>query len=221
MARALWKGAITFGLVNIPVELYPGRGPQVVQVLDARQARLLAGRLQALQQAERQGSRVGRHRQGLRVREGPVRRADRRGFPPRQRRRRRRRSTSRRSSPADEVPPSTSRRPTTSRPPARGRRSTRCCARRCARPGASRSPQVVIRTTQHLAAVVVSGTRADAEHAALPGRAAQHRRARPAGGGTEGRRRHAEGGRARQAAGRRHDRAVEAGRSSAARTTTT
>src|SRR5262245_52215149 len=23
MARALWKGAITFGLVNIPVELYP------------------------------------------------------------------------------------------------------------------------------------------------------------------------------------------------------
>src|SRR5690349_4248724 len=24
MARALWKGAITFGLVNIPVDLYPG-----------------------------------------------------------------------------------------------------------------------------------------------------------------------------------------------------
>jgi len=23
MARALWKGAINFGLVNIPVELYP------------------------------------------------------------------------------------------------------------------------------------------------------------------------------------------------------
>src|SRR4051812_20859821 len=23
MARSLWKGAITFGLVNIPVELYP------------------------------------------------------------------------------------------------------------------------------------------------------------------------------------------------------
>ena len=24
MARALWKGAIVFGLVNIPVDLYPG-----------------------------------------------------------------------------------------------------------------------------------------------------------------------------------------------------
>src|SRR5438105_14936129 len=24
MARALWKGAISFGLVNIPVDLYPG-----------------------------------------------------------------------------------------------------------------------------------------------------------------------------------------------------
>ena len=23
MARALWKGAITFGLVHVPVELYP------------------------------------------------------------------------------------------------------------------------------------------------------------------------------------------------------
>jgi DNA end-binding protein Ku len=25
MARAIWKGAISFGLVNIPVELYPPR----------------------------------------------------------------------------------------------------------------------------------------------------------------------------------------------------
>ena len=38
MARALWKGAITFGLVNIPVELYPAEDRKSFQfsMLDKR-----------------------------------------------------------------------------------------------------------------------------------------------------------------------------------------
>ena len=52
MARALWKGAITFGLVQHPGRALSRGRAQGVQVLDARQARLLAGRLQALQQED-------------------------------------------------------------------------------------------------------------------------------------------------------------------------
>src|SRR5215470_15310444 len=38
MARALWKGAITFGLVNVPVELYPAEDRKTFQfsMLDKR-----------------------------------------------------------------------------------------------------------------------------------------------------------------------------------------
>ena len=60
MARALWKGAITFGLVNIPVELYPAEERKAFQfsMLDKRD--FSPGRLQALQQEDRQGGRWGR-----------------------------------------------------------------------------------------------------------------------------------------------------------------
>jgi non-homologous end joining protein Ku len=62
MARSMWKGAISFGLVHIPVEMYPAASDQGLDLtmLDRR-----ADRLQALQQGDGQGSVVGRHRQGL------------------------------------------------------------------------------------------------------------------------------------------------------------
>ena len=211
MARALWKGAISFGLVNIPVELYPGRRAQGVQVLDARQARPVAGRLQALQQEDRQGSRVGRHRQGLRIREGPVRRAVRRGLPARQRQGhaddRHPGVRAGRRNPAavlrDAVLPRAE--------PSAARRSTRCCAKRLRATGRVAVAQVVIRTTQHLAAVVPDGTRADARsrcatRTSCATRAASSCRRKDSRAPAS-----RQGSRSRQAPGRRHDRALEAG----------
>ena len=159
MARALWKGAITFGLVNIPVELYPAeeRKEFKFSMLDKRDLSPVGYK----RYSKKSGKEVAweRHRQGLRVREGPVRRAVRRGFPARQRK-----------SLADDRDPGVrsgrarfrrniSRRRTTSRRPSAARRSMRCCAKRCARPSRIAVAQVVIRTTQHLAAVVPTGAR--------------------------------------------------------------
>ena len=140
MARALWKGAITFGLVNIPVELYPAeeRKEFKFSMLDKRDFSPVGYKRYSKESGKEVD--VGRHRQRLRVREGPVRRpvATRISGAPTSRRRRP--STSRRSFRPDEIPPEFFETPyylAPSRP--RRRRSMRCCARRCARPAASRS----------------------------------------------------------------------------------
>ena len=85
MPRVLWKGAITFGLVHIPVELYPAeeRKEFKFSMLDKRDFSPVG--YKRYSKTQRQGSRVGQHRQGLRIREGPVRRALRRGLPARER----------------------------------------------------------------------------------------------------------------------------------------
>ena len=75
MARALWKGAISFGLVNIPVELYPAEDRKSFKfsMLDKRDLSPVG--YKRYNKAIGKEVAVGRHRQGLRVREGPVRRA--------------------------------------------------------------------------------------------------------------------------------------------------
>ncbi len=52
MARSMWKGAISFGLVHIPVEMYPAVEQQGTRPEHARPPRLLADRLQTLQQEQ-------------------------------------------------------------------------------------------------------------------------------------------------------------------------
>jgi DNA end-binding protein Ku len=70
MPRPLWKGAISFGLVNVPVEVYPADQSHAVSFLHARQARLRADRIQALQQEERRGGPMGQRRQGYEYEKG-------------------------------------------------------------------------------------------------------------------------------------------------------
>ena len=139
MARPIWKGMISFGLVSVPVALYPAEQSHQLSfsMLDKRDFSPVG--YKRYNKKTGQGSAVERHRQGLRVREGPVRRAERRGFPPRQRAAGANRSTSRRSSTPTAFRRNTSRRPIISFPMSADRRSMRCCARRCARPARSAS----------------------------------------------------------------------------------
>ena len=74
MARAMWKGSIAFGLVNIPIELYSATRDHrpKFRLLHAKDESPV--RYERVCQTRRQTRRLGRSRQGLRVREGPVRR---------------------------------------------------------------------------------------------------------------------------------------------------
>ena len=79
MARVLWKGAITFGLVHVPVNLYPGSTSSTLDfdLLDRRDFAPVG--YQRIN--KRTGKEVaGRDREGLRVREGGLRRRERRGL---------------------------------------------------------------------------------------------------------------------------------------------
>src|SRR5579863_6505830 len=82
MARAFWKGAISFGLVYIPVELYSATPWRIARSRVPRSPRLRARRLPALQQADRQARRMEGHRTRLPVSEGTLRRAVRGRLPP-------------------------------------------------------------------------------------------------------------------------------------------
>ncbi len=74
MARGLWKGAISFGLVNVPVELFSAEKKlRRARPHHARQARPRAGGLQAVQQVHRRGRALDGDRQGLRVHGRPLR----------------------------------------------------------------------------------------------------------------------------------------------------
>ena len=48
MPRAIWKGSIAFGLVSIPVEIYPAEDRKEFKFSMLDKTRLFAGRLQAL-----------------------------------------------------------------------------------------------------------------------------------------------------------------------------
>ena len=74
MARPLWKGAISFGLVTIPVNVYSATRTDDAALPPARPARQLAHPREARQRGDRRRGRVGRRRQGLRVRGRLVRR---------------------------------------------------------------------------------------------------------------------------------------------------
>ena len=75
MARPLWKGAISFGLVTIPVNVFSAtrRDELRFRQLDRRDNTPITR--EAGQRGDRRRGGVGRHRQGLRVRRGLVRRA--------------------------------------------------------------------------------------------------------------------------------------------------
>ena len=66
-ARGLWNGAISFSLIHIPVSLHTAARAHAARPQPARQARLRAGRLPALQQVHRQGRRLERRRQRIRI----------------------------------------------------------------------------------------------------------------------------------------------------------
>ena len=139
MPRAIWSGAISFGLVNVPVKLYSAVSQKTVRFhqLDARDRRAHpaeAGRL-----ARRRGGPVRADRQGLRdqprpLRDDHARRSSRRSSP-----RRRARSTSRSSSTSTRSTRSTTTTRTTSCPTRAPRRPTSCCWRRWRRRTRSRS----------------------------------------------------------------------------------
>ena len=77
MPRAMWKGAISFGLVTIPVAVYPATEEKTAALQPAPARTWGASGTSAC--ARRTASRRLRaHREGVRVREGPLRRADRR-----------------------------------------------------------------------------------------------------------------------------------------------
>ena len=79
MAHALWSGSISFGLLNIPVQLMPGerRTELRFHLMDTRnKARV---RYERINCGDRRRGPLEGHRQGLRVQEGQLRRAGERG----------------------------------------------------------------------------------------------------------------------------------------------
>ena len=184
------------------------RRAQGIRVRDARQTRPLAGRVQTLQQDFREGSRVGERGKGLRVREGPVRRALRRGFPSRQREGHaddRHSGLRRRERDPDRI----LRDALLSGPGGQGGEGVRAAAR-----DAEKHPARGHRAGghPHHAAPRRGGaqrSRADARDAALSGRAPWPGRTRSATAKPQGDGRKRQGDCARQTPGRRHDRAME------------
>ena len=129
MPRAIWSGAISFGLVNIPVKLYSAVSRKTVRFhqLDGKDRR--AHPQKRVNRAHGRGGPLREHRQGLRDRPRPLRgdharRARRRSSP-----RRRARSTSRTSSISTRSTRSTTTTPTTWRPTPAPARPTACCRR--------------------------------------------------------------------------------------------
>jgi DNA end-binding protein Ku len=132
-SRTLWKGAITFGLVHIPIGLHSATE-------EGRRLRLARPRTMDPVGYKRINKRTGkrdrqrRRREGRGARQGQLRgadaRGDRRGLVPAAPRP----SRSRPSSTSPNVPFVYLERPYYTRRSTRARRSTRCCARRCATP---------------------------------------------------------------------------------------
>ena len=73
MPRSMWKGAISFGLVTIPVSVYPATEEKTLrfnQLHDEDGGRI---RMKRTCSRRRRRGQLRAHRQGLRVREGQVR----------------------------------------------------------------------------------------------------------------------------------------------------
>ena len=212
MARALWKGAISFGLVNIPVELYPAEDRKSFKfsMLDKRDLSPVGYKRYSkkIGQGSRRGPNIVKGYEYEKDQYVVLSDEDFR----RPTSRRRRRSTSGRSCGADEIPLEYFETPYYLAPGARGQKvyallretlqGDRARRRRASRDAHDAAP----------CRGRPEWTRADAQYAALPGRAARRRaasscrrRASRAAGVS------AEGSRARQAPGRRHDRALGPG----------
>ena len=78
--RAIWKGSISFGLVNIPIALYPATRKEELKFRLLRATDHSPVNYKRVAAEGRQGGAVGSDREGLRVREREVRRAERKGF---------------------------------------------------------------------------------------------------------------------------------------------
>jgi len=74
MPRAMWKGAISFGLVTIPVAVYPATEEKTLRFNQLHDED--GGRIRYKRVCEKDGEEVTlrAHRQGLRGGEGPLRR---------------------------------------------------------------------------------------------------------------------------------------------------
>jgi len=82
MARAVWKGAIVFRLVHVPVELYPGARDSNLDFVDWIDRRDMAPvGYQRINKVDRRGGAARGYCQRVSIRERPLRYAGRRRFP--------------------------------------------------------------------------------------------------------------------------------------------
>ena len=178
MARAIWSGSISFGLLNVPVKLYSAVARRRHRACASSASPTAPGSATARRRGDRRGGPLREDRQGLRDHPGPVRADHARTSWPRSSRRRPARSRSRTSSTSTRSTRSTSTAPTTSAPPRAPRRPTRCSRRRWRTRGKVAIARFVFRNKEHLAAIRADGRRPDPDHDALRRRGRAARRAR-------------------------------------------
>ena len=169
MPRAIWKGAISFGLVHVPVALYPASQETGIDFdwVDKRSMDPVGYK----RINKRTGKEISKENivKGVKVEDGDYVVSSDDEIKATPTRRPRRLSRSRPSSTRRRFPSSTSSGPTTSSPTPRATRSTRCCARRCGR-RRRRHRARGMHTKEHLAALIATDRGADAQHAALAAR---------------------------------------------------
>ena len=152
MARAIWSGSISFGLLNVPVKLYSAvarRGISLREIRESDGARIRHRRV-----AEGTDEEVPYEKilKAFEITRATTCRSARTRWR-RWRRRRRARSRSRTSSTSTRSTRSTSTAPTTSAPPRAPRRRTRCWPARWRRSGKVAIARFVFRNKEHLAAL--------------------------------------------------------------------
>ena len=141
MARGLWKGAISFGLVNVPVELYSAqkRSSELdLTMLDKRD--LAPVGYKRYNKSTGEDVPWGEIVKGYEYQDGKYVVLSDEDF---------RRANVEASKTVDiqafvdarDIPRCTSKPPTTCRPASAARRPTRCCAMRCASPARRASPR--------------------------------------------------------------------------------
>ena len=153
MARAIWTGSISFGLLNVPVKLYSAVSSRAIRFRELREKRRLAGPPSARRRGGRRGGRLRGDRQGLRDRARPVRGDDARRARGARPEEDRRRSRSRTSSTSTRSTRSTSTSPTTSAPRPAPSAPTRCSPRRWREQRKVAIARFVMRNKESLAAI--------------------------------------------------------------------
>ena len=149
----MWTGAISFGLVTVPVKLYSALDRKSRALPPALRQDRRAHRPEAGRPPVGRGGPLRGHRQGLRDRTRPLRR-DRAGRARGARSRRRpRRSRSRSSSSSPRSTPSTTTTPTTSRPGPGGAKPYRLLLEAMRETGKVAIARVVIRSKEQLVAI--------------------------------------------------------------------